>query len=217
MLDIPREWSFENSSVASEFDKHVREQLPWYDLATNAISAIARNYIPRRGLVYDIGASTGNIGAAISSILVERQARLFSIESSLEMANKYQGPQPENLIICDATTAEIERFDLAVCFLTIMFMPINTRALFIERLRSLLNPGGAIIIFDKTESGAGYIGTVMWRLTLAGKVAADVPATQIVAKELSLSGVQRPLKKCELPENAVEWFRFGEFAGWIIE
>lgn len=31
------------------------------------------------------------------------------------------------------------------------------------------------------------------------------------------SGVQRPLKKCELPDNAVEWFRFGEFAGWIIE
>ena len=30
-MDIPREWTFENTKVASGFDRHVREQLPWYD------------------------------------------------------------------------------------------------------------------------------------------------------------------------------------------
>ena len=61
-MQIPKNWTFENTSVAQNFDKHVREQLPFYDLATNAISHIARHYIQENKLVYDIGASTGNIG-----------------------------------------------------------------------------------------------------------------------------------------------------------
>lgn len=40
---------------------------------------------------------------------------------------------------------------------------------------------------------------------------------EIVAKELSLAGVQRPLRRTEIPERAVEIFRFGDFAGWISE
>lgn len=44
-MKIPREWTFENTSVASAFDKHVREQLPWYDMVTGALAHIARHYI----------------------------------------------------------------------------------------------------------------------------------------------------------------------------
>ena len=39
----------------------------------------------------------------------------------------------------------------------------------------------------------------------------------VMRKELSLSGVQRPLYKGELGSDAVEVFRFGDFAGWLIE
>lgn len=61
------------------------------------------------------------------------------------------------------------------------------------------------------------MAAVMMRLALAGKVAQGVPADEIVAKELSLAGVQRPLKRAEIPETAVEIFRVGDFAGWVIE
>ena len=42
-MDIPTNWTFETSGVAKGFDRHVREQLPWYDLATNAILHVARH------------------------------------------------------------------------------------------------------------------------------------------------------------------------------
>ena len=58
---------------------------------------------------------------------------------------------------------------------------------------------------------------MLWRLTLAGKMAASCDPAEIIAKELSLCGVQRPLSPAELPHHAVEFFRFGEFAGWIVE
>lgn len=37
------------------------------------------------------------------------------------------------------------------------------------------------------------------------------------AKEISLGGVQRPVSPRELGPRAVEFFRLGDFAGWIIE
>ena len=42
-MKIPREWTFESTSVASTFDKHVREQLLWYDMVIGAVAHIARH------------------------------------------------------------------------------------------------------------------------------------------------------------------------------
>ena len=67
--DKRQDWTFQG--FAPEFDAHVREQLPWYGMATESVALIARHYIPRRGLVYDLGASTGNVGRALSSTLTE--------------------------------------------------------------------------------------------------------------------------------------------------
>ena len=51
----------------------------------------------------------------------------------------------------------------------------------------------------------------------ASKLEQGAEPGAVVRKELSLSGIQRPLYPGELGEDAVEVFRFGDFAGWIIE
>jgi tRNA (cmo5U34)-methyltransferase len=213
-MDIPREWTFENTKVASGFDRHVREQLPWYDLVTGAVAHIARHYIPKSGLVYDIGASTGNIGQAIEETIVERKAKLVGIEASAEMCARYKAPG--ELVQIDALDYRFQPYDLAICYLVLMFLPVGKRQEFIDYLKSLIKPGGALLIVDKCEAATGYEATVFWRLTLAGKIAAGVDAESVIAKELSLSGVQRPLDPAMLGDDAVQWFRFGDFAGWIV-
>jgi tRNA (cmo5U34)-methyltransferase len=97
---IPHNWTFQNKGVARHFDQHVREQLPWYGLATNAVEHFGRHYIPKCGMVYDIGASTGNIGLALKETLDQRQANFIAIEESREMARQYKGPK--ELFIADA-------------------------------------------------------------------------------------------------------------------
>src|SRR5512134_2715681 len=99
-LEIPKHWTFRSRTVAKHFDRHVRDSLPWYDLATNAVAHFGRHYIPRGGVVYDIGASTGNIGLALKDTLIQRQAQFFAIEESQEMADRYEGPP--QLIVADA-------------------------------------------------------------------------------------------------------------------
>jgi tRNA (cmo5U34)-methyltransferase len=214
-MDIPHDWTFKDKQVADGFDRHVREQLPWYDLTTGVIAHFARHYIPQNGKVYDVGASTGNIGKALADTLKSRNAELTAIEPSQEMADKYTGPG--KLVVADARGFDWKPYDLAVCFLVLMFITPFERREIIRKLKANCNSGGAILLFDKCQPVGGYPSVVMQRLTLAGKVAAGVSSDEVIAKELSLAGAQRPLAKSEIPPEAIEIFRFGDFAGWLIE
>lgn len=214
-MKIPTDWTFKNKGVAKEFDTHVRESLPWYDLVSGAVAHTVRHYLPENGLMYDIGASTGNIGKLLDESLTARKAQLISIENASEMAEHFEAQG--KLEIADCATYDYQPFDVATIFLVLMFLTMEQRQNLILQLLAKCRKGGAIIIVDKIEAKANYIGTINRRLTLAGKVATGVNPEQIIAKELSLAGIQRPLQTNELPEIAEQFFRFGEFAGWIIE
>lgn len=215
---IPADWTFEKSDVAASFDRHVREQLPWYDLATGLIAHVARHYIPVGGTVYDLGASTGNIGRAINDVLESRSACLIPVEKEPAMAARYDGPGRVVVKdVCDVAEGWGDNeADVIVAFLTFMFVPVYNRERLLARCRQALRPGGVLLIVDKNDAPGGYLGTAIRRLTLAGKVATGTPSEEIVSKELSLSGIQRPVP-LGWPEDGIEIFRFGEFAGWAIE
>ena len=74
-MQIPQNWTFKSDHIADHFDQHVREQLPWYDLATFATAQMARHYVPQGGKVYDIGCATGNMGRVLAGTLSDSEAR----------------------------------------------------------------------------------------------------------------------------------------------
>lgn len=211
---IPTDWTFRSDAVADRFDDHVRESLPWYDLATFGVAHLVRCYLPPGGMVYDIGASTGNIGRAIGDVLDTRHGHLVGIEVAPEMADRWDSPG--TLAVADACDYDYEPFDVAVLFLTLMFIPLRKRLPLLDRLREFCRPGGAVIVVDKTPLPPGYLGASIHRLTLAQKQAAGVTMAEIAEKELSLSGVQRPLDN-RLVDGWTEWLRVGEFAGYVWE
>jgi tRNA (cmo5U34)-methyltransferase len=209
-----KDFTFSGDMTGENFTSHVNEQLPFYQLATDATAMIVRNYLPKNGLVYDIGASTGNISKAIEPFAKSRNATIISIEESEAMAKTWKGYG--QLYATEANTFDYKKYDVAVCFLVLMFMSLEQRKQLITTLKERLNAGGAIIIIDKLLVDGGYFGTVMRRLTFDWKLKNGATPEQIINKELSLSGVQRPMIIDELP-NAKEFFRFGEFVGWVIE
>ncbi len=95
----------------------------------------------------------------------------------------------------------------------------KTAMTYFQKLLSNLQPGGCLIVFDKVETSNGYLGTVLHRLTMAGKVSTGVSPEDIIKKELALAGQQRPV-----PEHFFQFcgaechqvFRFGEFGGWVV-
>jgi tRNA (cmo5U34)-methyltransferase len=227
-LKIPGEgaWSFAPKDVAEDFDNHVRSQLPWYDFVSRGLEHIARHYVSEGGMVIDVGSSTGNVGRLLAPILKVRKAKIYGVEPSasmnLTLVEKNVGTVYPYVSVWESKAEDVdweakEKSDLIVAFLTIMFVRPRERARLLRRMHAALAPGGALVIVDRTALAAGYAAQVLNRLTLAGKVGTGVPADEIVTKELSLSGVQRPIDVADLPGDPVEWFRFGDFAGWVIE
>lgn len=215
-VTIPTHWTFHSDSVAAGFDAHVREQLPWYEVVTTAVEQIARHYIGDGGLVYDVGASTGNIGRTLEPTLTARRATLVSIEESPEMAAAWHGPG--QLVTLPAQRYPFLPFDLAVCFLVLMFLRPDEQTALLDELLAKTNTGGAVVVVERTLPPDGYAGVVSSRLTLAAKHAAGVDSAALVEKELSLAGAQRPLDaRAFTSRGGIEFFRFGDFAGYIFE
>jgi tRNA (cmo5U34)-methyltransferase len=212
-MKIPTDWTFKSVEIADGFDRHVREQLPWYDLMTGAVAHIARHYITPNSLVYDLGCSTGNIGKAIAETLKSRNARLVAVDNAEEMESLYSGPG--NFLCSDIETVLINPFSVAICFLSLMFLTKKSRKELLAKLVAKCEPGGIVIVVDKTESVGGYLGTAISRLTIAAKASTNTPPADIIAKELSLAGVQRPMSESEICGKII--FRFGEFVGYAIE
>lgn len=215
-LKIPADWSFDAPTIADNFDGHVREQLPWYDLASAAVVEVVRAYLPAGGRVYDIGASTGNMARRLERTIIARKAELIAIEPSAEMVACYGGPFADRLVLDRAERFDYKTFDVAVMFLSLMFVEPDYREDLLAHLVGKMNRGGAIIVLDKMLPPAGYEANVLRLITLGAKLDAGVGADEVLRKERSLSGIQRPFAWDLLGDAAVEFFRFGDFAGWII-
>lgn len=213
-IAIPETWTFESAAVAGGFDAHVREQLPWYDIATFGVVHLGSHYLPTGGRAYDIGAANGNIARAFDAVIANRGIDFVSIEAAREMAKTWKAPG--RLIVADACDVPLEGADLIVSFLTLIFITPAKRRALIERIKASLRPGGAFIAVERMAPEAGYPALGMTRMTLAHKLAAGAQPAAILEKELSLVGIQRPMPR-EAFDGCREWFRMGHFSGWLYE
>jgi|FreactTroBogLake_1042271.scaffolds.fasta_scaffold04333_5 tRNA (cmo5U34)-methyltransferase len=215
-----KDWTFKN--FADDFDAHVREQLPWYDLVTDAVAFIAKNYISSNGTVYDIGCSTGNITKKLLPTVIERKAVIFGIDSEESMIKTYKESFKNKALpvfakCANAQSYNFKGFDVAIVFLTAMFIPKEEQELFFYKLYENINEGGCIIVVDKVNESSGYIATVLKRLTMHFKMLNGADAIDIVDKELRLAGVQRPIDESSFSGKVTQFFQMGEFKGWVIE
>lgn len=213
-MKVPQDWTFKSVEVAAGFDNHVREQLPWYELMAWATAHFVRHYLPQGGTVVDIGCSTGNLGVLLQQTLEARAATYLGVDNAPQMQMAYRGPG--SLQVADITTDDIPACDVAVLFFVLMFIPVNQRYGVLRKVRQAVRPGGLMFVVDKMPSIGGYLGTAMARLTLAGKAASGVSGEEIMNKELSLCGVQRPVCP-SLFEGWTKLFQFGEFYGVALE
>jgi tRNA (cmo5U34)-methyltransferase len=215
-----KSWTFETLEIANTFDNHVREQLPWYDMVTESVAYIIKNYLSENDTVVDIGASTGNMIEKILPLVQERSCYITAIEKSESMfdklKNKYANESCIELVDSDVMDIELPKAKVYILFLTLMFIPIHQRQKLMQRIKDKCEEGGVIIIVDKVCDHHGYFSTVLKRLTMHFKLLQGAKPEDVLIKEMSLAGVQIPID-ISLLGNAKEFFRMGEFAGWVIE
>lgn len=213
-------WTFDTPEIADKFDSHVREQLPWYDMVTDAVVYIVRNYLTEKGRVVDVGASTGNMIDKLMPLLLERKATAVAIEKSPSMVDvlhqRFENHHNVTVVQGDITRTDLQPSQVYIVFLTMMFIPVHERRRVIAKLKANLIEGGVLILVDKVADHGGYFSTVLKRLGMHWKLQQGAELGEVTTKELSLAGVQIPFDTSWIPE-AKEFFRMGEFVGWVVE
>jgi tRNA (cmo5U34)-methyltransferase len=225
VVNIPDQWSFDAATVADGFDDHVREQLPFYDLATKAVVDLTRLHLPEGGHVYDLGASTGNIGRALQPVLDERKAHMHNLEVSPEMCARMNAPG--DLLQVDLREFDPEKLpndeqpDVVISFLTLAFLPVAERIDVLRNWFREVRPGGCLIAVERIRSRGGLSARY---LIQAAKLRAGATGTDVTAKEVSIGGVLVPIDPDIFQEllryancNVWQFFGFGDFAGYCIE
>lgn len=217
---MTKQWTFNDPETVINFNNHIRSHLPWYDLMHDTVAHLIKNYLPQEGKVVDFGASTGNLVAKILPTVKERFGEVHAIDTSHEMRNYMElrfSKEIETTHVKVAPYSSLMEAEIYIACLTLSFVnPIRRE----DVLKDMVERAErAVIIVDKVETRSEYLSAVLRRLTTQMKLDAGVSAEEALTKDLSLSGVQIPVKPYELLAgyDAKPFFRVGEFAGWIIE
>lgn len=209
-------WTFDDGELSRDFDAYVREQLPFYDLATLAVADIVRLHLPPGGVVVDMGASTGNVGRAIAGVLEDRMGTLFAVEPSAEMRANYRGPgEVVGLKAQDFSAEDWGGADVIVSFLTLAFVPPVERRPLIRRWIEGVQPGGAVVVVERVQAEPALLCR---HLIHAAKARSGSTEADLLSKEVAIAGVLRPLAADLLPAlGGSLFFAYGDFRGYVIE
>jgi tRNA (cmo5U34)-methyltransferase len=195
----------------------VREQLPWYDMVSSLVSTVCRHYLPEDGTIYDIGSSTGNMAVVLEDAIKDRNVSYIGIDNSEQMIRNVRA-SVGSFVCANAQDYKYKPFDVGICFLILMFIPVKERMKLLNDLYYSLNEGGAIVVVDKFEDEGGNLSQAVYRDLLIQKIRNGASPEEVLKKEYALSGIQRPLHKGffdGFPSKMI--FKFGCFEAWVIE
>ncbi len=141
-----------------------------------------------KGKILDVGCGAGSHSLYLQN---EKQLEVMSIDISANAIQACQLRGIKNAKICDVMALENETFDTVLLLMngTGIFGKLNQTAAYLQKLKSLLNPGGQILIdssdiiymFDEDEDGGhwipsdSYYGELVFTVTYKGEQEVPFP------------------------------------------
>jgi tRNA (cmo5U34)-methyltransferase len=201
-------WTFDR--FGEQFDSHVVAHLPVYE-AVQAVAATVSSFtLPDRGIVADLGASTGRTVAA----LIERHpgrrltAHLYDADRTmLDAASVRLAPHDtvtSSLHHGDLTeddTWQHQGADLTLALWLLQFVHPRHRARVLTQARQRASDNGAILVAAKTRHTDSRWQEIADAALVDHKAGAGVTPEDIVAKARSLRGVLIPDTGPELADQ----------------
>ena len=188
-------WSF-GEEVVRSFDDHVKSSIPLYKEGHQLIQRLSDFFIRPDSLVYDLGCSTGTLLSSLAARRSEATIKFKGLDCEskmVEAAKQRHHHDPRlDFITADITGYEFERADLFISYYTLQFLRPEERSRILHRLFHSLNPGGALILFEKTRIESGNFADMFQELYHDFKRENGHSGEEILAKSRSLRGILRP-------------------------
>jgi tRNA (cmo5U34)-methyltransferase len=203
------DWNFNN---IEDFNSYLKGQLPWYPLfCESLLTQVFKEFATFSSTVYDLGASLGNTYLYNKETIESREINFLALETNKDMVENYLGNKKQ-LIDCDIRYFSYDQFSLATCILVLSFLTVDERLELLNLLKRKCKIGGAILILDKFFAPSVETFNIFQKTTWHLKLSQN--QSDIVNKNLSLSGVQKQLYEKEL-KSFNKIFQYGEFSAFL--
>lgn len=217
-------WNFKGS-IVEDFDEHVRNSIPGYELIQNLIVDMSQFFIRENDLVYDLGSSTGTTIYNLKNN-IKKPFNIVGVDMSKGMLDKSKknlcNMHGVDLICEDIENLTLEKCNLVICNLTLCFISMDKREEITKKIYNSLNIGGAMIIVDKTYPNSCIHQDMYTQIYNDFKYKNRFTAEEILTKERSIRSVLTPKKNednIEMLKNQgfviEEFFRYLNFVGYI--
>lgn len=195
--------------LAEGFDEHVAASIPLYAESHALALELSEWFVAPGSTVYDLGASTGRLTAALG----ERHplATVIGVDSEAEMSSAAGARCATPNVRFE--TADVLALPLATCSFVVAchltpFLGAGERVTLFAKVHEALRPGGALVLFEKTAPADAESAAIAASLLTSHKLARGLDAGAVVAKERALRGVMT-LRAPEHTERELRSAGFG--------
>jgi len=144
--------------VASVFGDMINRSVPGYGMMLDMIGVITRETVKPDTRCYDLGCSLGAATLSMRHNLPDDSCRIIGIDNSEAMVSRCQSiidqddaSAPVDIRCEDILDCEIKNASLVVMNLTLQFIEPAQREPLLEKIYNGLNPGGILVLSEKTN------------------------------------------------------------------
>ncbi|MGK5095347.1 carboxy-S-adenosyl-L-methionine synthase CmoA [Deltaproteobacteria bacterium TL4] len=218
-----------DESVANVFEDMLARSIPLYQqLLSLTLENGIRFYQPETR-IYDLGCSTGTLMEQLVCVLQRQHPQIVGVDASEAMLHKAKQkltPFAQNATIewiCqDISQTPILNASVVIMNYTLQFVALEKRQEVLSRLFSQLNPGGVLLMSEKTQSQHPTMLAVETQSFDNYKRSNGYSELEIEQKRKALENVLHclsPQQNLELLKNAgfpaveiiLKWYQFTTF------
>ena len=189
-----KSWDFDEA--AANFDQHVIRSVPQLAEQREFVARLARFFLHQDARVYELGVSTGRLAEAVLRQVADRNISYVGLDISTAMVRQARA----NLASDARFTAEaadilgypFEPAALVLSYYTLQFVPVWQREQLLRRVYSALNPGGALVVYEKTLAAHPLLQDMLGQLYAGFKLEQGFSPDEIVNKANALQGMADP-------------------------
>lgn len=200
-IELCGKFDFTNKSVVENFDNHVKQSVPCYDLFQSYISKLSRYFMCYGNVVVDIGCSTGTLLQKMSKDINDINVEFYGIDCSEEMIKKAKENNYSSHI--NFINDKVQNIDFnndifnGLCvvssMLCLQFLSIEQREIIVKKVYDALPKGGAFFLVEKVLDDNIEISDTYTKQYYQYKLDSGFTAEEIMLKDKSLIGFMHPL------------------------
>jgi tRNA (cmo5U34)-methyltransferase len=187
-------WSF--SGIEKSFEDHISTSVPMYNEAHEIALNISDFFLREDSKVLDIGCSTGLFLKKLFLRTKKKNLKLIGVDNTSSMIKFCKKKNSKKIKFFCQDYLQFKKsklkYNFISAFFTLSFVPPPKRQIFINKIFTELNWGGAFVLFEKIRGPDARFQDIFNLTYQDFKLSKGLSEEEIVNKSRSLKGIMEP-------------------------